>query len=222
MIPSLLCALAYGNGLVGPGGMVPHSQGSGNRRYGGSVRVREPAEGFFVGGSSIDDLNGLFGRVHAMPEALSERYSFELAYRHDQTGWIMSVATEKPAEVEQGAPPPPSPRSKSWYFFDAAGNERFTHEGNTIIPGAGQRWSHVRNDASATDVATGDASEEPRDMEEVSHRTSNQISAAACKRLLLTPPSLFPLPPFAAASVASDCNPERADARADAKSPALA
>jgi hypothetical protein len=29
-----------------------------------------------------------------------------------------------------------------WVFFDPQRGERFTHEGNTLIPGSGKRWSH--------------------------------------------------------------------------------
>ena len=34
-------------------------------------------------------------------------------------------------------------RSTEWVFFDEKGAERFAHEGNTLIPASGKRWTHL-------------------------------------------------------------------------------
>ena len=51
-----------GNGLVGPGAVTGYTgQGSRRTSYG---YVRDPAAGFFVGGSSINEMNGVYVRKH--------------------------------------------------------------------------------------------------------------------------------------------------------------
>ena len=156
---SVLLSISLGNGLVGPGAMRPYSPGGGGRRHGGYVRVQDPAVGFYIGGSSIKALNGLYGRV----EHVSNPLLYQLAYRNDESGWFMAMtkggerdAAERPAQ--EGEPAPPT-RPSEWLFFERDGRERFSHEGNSIIPGSGTRWSHVRRDASDTSVDTsGEAS----------------------------------------------------------------
>jgi hypothetical protein len=37
-----------------------------------------------------------------------------------------------------------------WIFTDEVGRGRFTHDGETIIPGAGVRWKHVHRTTAAT------------------------------------------------------------------------
>ena len=36
-----------------------------------------------------------------------------------------------------------------WLFVDERGQDRFTHKGDTIVPGAGVRWKHVHRGRSA-------------------------------------------------------------------------
>ena len=47
--------------LVGPGGVVPYGGGGGGPRRVGTVR--DWAQGFFVAGSTLDDLNGVYALV---------------------------------------------------------------------------------------------------------------------------------------------------------------
>eukprot|EP01052_Picozoa_sp_SAG31_P059029 SAG31_NODE_18366_length_639_cov_0.666667_1_plen_135_part_01 len=82
--------------LVGPGAMTQYSGGRNTQR--GYGTVREPAEGFFIGGSTVKDMNGVYKRVN--PMSVEETgHSFQLAYRKwpvgtqdDQTGWVMGLA----------------------------------------------------------------------------------------------------------------------------------
>ena len=63
----LLCAAqpCRGNGLVGPGAVAPYS--GGGQRARGYGYVRDPAAGFFVTGSSLSDMNGVYARVEQVP-----------------------------------------------------------------------------------------------------------------------------------------------------------
>ena len=48
--------------LVGPGGVVPYGGGGGGPRRVGTVR--DWAQGFFVAGSSLDSLNGVYALIN--------------------------------------------------------------------------------------------------------------------------------------------------------------
>ena len=113
--------------LVGPGAMAPYGGGGGGgRRHGGYVRVQDPAKGFFVAGSALRDMNGLYGKVEQVPFGID--HELQLAYKHDQTGWFMALTTGVDSE---------------WILIDSDKRDRFKHAGKTIIPGSGQRWSHL-------------------------------------------------------------------------------
>ena len=78
--------------LVGPGAVTSFTGGgSRSRGYG---TVRDPAQGFFVAGSSLADLNGIYHRVQ--PSTPGEQphlshHSFQLAYLNDQSGWYLGL-----------------------------------------------------------------------------------------------------------------------------------
>jgi len=64
----LLCCLAgcrlrpvAGQVPMGPGSMQPYAGGGGRQR--GFGYVREPAMGFFIAGSTLRDMNGVYARV---------------------------------------------------------------------------------------------------------------------------------------------------------------
>jgi hypothetical protein len=63
--------------------MAPYS--GGGQRARGWGYVREPAEGFFIGGSSVKDMNGVYKRVNTIPGDLltdsRASESFQLVYR---------------------------------------------------------------------------------------------------------------------------------------------
>lgn len=136
--------------LVGPGSVTPYGGGGGGRRHGGYVTIRDAVNGFFVAGSAIDDLNGVYGPrlqdVSGLPEAIARDVAIG-AYLHESSGWIL-------ANVRTDA----AGRQTEWVFFDAARRERFAHAGNTLIPGSGHRWRHLhRLSRAPPDAATDDA-----------------------------------------------------------------
>lgn len=51
-----------------------------------------------------------------------------------------------PAEAEGGVPPyiPIGNKKSEWVFIDKENKHRFGHPGETVIPGAGESWQHVR------------------------------------------------------------------------------
>ena len=62
----LLVPRAEGNSLVAPGGVTPYTGGGGQRQRGYGY-VRDPAHGFFVAGSTLHDLNGVYRRADRLP-----------------------------------------------------------------------------------------------------------------------------------------------------------
>ena len=83
--------------MVGPGGMTTY--GGGGRRHGGTVRVREPGKGFFIAGSSLTDMNGVYVTTNKLPAAIMASHNVSLAYENRVTGWSMVLA-----DAQQGKP----------------------------------------------------------------------------------------------------------------------
>ena len=141
--------LSRGGQMVAPGAMTPYSGGGGRRRHGGYVSVRKPADGFFVAGSTIKAMNGLYGKSEWVPRSVGDKHECQLAYRHDQSGWLMVLCDappKPPTHFSYGAED-----ETEWLFVDPSSEDRFSHEGDTIIPGSGKSWKHVhRRPAAAT------------------------------------------------------------------------
>ena len=114
---ALLLAAASAQQLVGPGGMTPYSGGGGGRRFGGYVTIRDAVNGFFVAGSSIDDLNGVYGPrltdLSALPAEVARDVQIG-AYAHASSGWILANVRQDGGGTE-------------WVFFDRSNAERFAH-----------------------------------------------------------------------------------------------
>ena len=92
--------------LLNPGALTEYEGGpSRERRSRGYVRVREPANGFFIAGSSLGGLNGIYGRVQESNlrflASLRDR-QVQLCYRHDKSGWLMALV-EAPCGRKFGA-----------------------------------------------------------------------------------------------------------------------
>ena len=87
LFSAMFLSIVLTNSLVGPGAMRPYSPSGGGRRHGGYVRVQDPAVGFYIGGSSLSTLNGLYERNGV----LEEQHVYQLAYRHDESGWYMAL-----------------------------------------------------------------------------------------------------------------------------------
>ena len=130
--------------VVGPGAMTTFSGWGGGGRRGPTqyMRVNDPAVGFFVGGSSDDALNGLYARTETLPASLiqvSKRKKFSLLYLHADSGYALAFA-ESPRE----------PDAMEWVFMDVHGNDRIALYDNTLIPPAGDRWTHVQTARAAS------------------------------------------------------------------------
>ncbi len=116
--------------LVAGGGMTPY--GGGGRRHGGYAQVRDPGKGFFVAGSTIDDLNGVYERAPAPPLAAAGGRDWALTYINVVSKWVMGLSIPPP-----DAPYAPFGGAKTeWLFVDPLGRERFGHKGGTVIPGS--------------------------------------------------------------------------------------
>ncbi|CAE8668410.1 unnamed protein product [Polarella glacialis] len=142
--------------LVGPGALTEYTGGPrGGGRSRGFVSVNEPAQGFFITGSSIGAMNGVYGRVKN--DSLWSPHTILLAYRNDDKPfWTMALVTnadkaknKSKSQFNHGSDQEDSEddydedASREWLFIDADGRDRFTHSGDTIVPGAGVSWTHV-------------------------------------------------------------------------------
>ena len=91
----LICYAGLKSQLLTPGTMAPYS--GGGQRARGWGYVREPAHGFFIGGSSIKEMNGVYKRVSTVPgELLNDSRvpeSFQLVYRK-WPGYELNLETQ--------------------------------------------------------------------------------------------------------------------------------
>lgn len=122
-----------GRDLVAPGGLAQYNGGEQRLKKG---RISAPAEGFFIGGSSIHEMNGVYARVHRWKGLGSTRpvlayRKWPIRERDDLDGWLLALV-EAP-ETEEG---------EEWLIVDSQKQRRFWHKGGTIIPGAGRKWAH--------------------------------------------------------------------------------
>lgn len=136
----------------------------GQRRF---VTVREPAKGFFIAGSCIPALNGLYGMCRIDSQLRHQlRRPPQLAYINGETDWLLVLSRStnaysrrlaslhtanlknryrrNPLVVQSDSEEDTDACSESeWCLIDNYGMERFSHEGDTVIPGAGHRWKHL-------------------------------------------------------------------------------
>ena len=129
-----------------------------------SCYVDEPAYGFFIAGSSIREMNGIFVRRAPPKEEEEEEEEEEgdedkprkhlLYYAHMDSGWTMSLC-----ELKEDRPSSMShywkEEENEWLFIDPAGGDRFKHKGNTIVPGAGISWKHLHRSNKAAEGGGG-------------------------------------------------------------------
>jgi hypothetical protein len=207
-------AKGAGGDLVAPGALRPYDGAPAEKRKRGTVR--HPAAGFFVAGSSIEDMNGVYARVHTVggcidtlyaatarrhaagcgacwccpvalvqwpwrcrqpPHAVSVtqplsahtagycagtqappdiQHDFHYIYRKwpvherdDMSGWHLALVASPDEDDDYNAVDPE--KASEWLFIDPDRADRFGHPGDTIIPGAGRKWSHLhRRQRSAT------------------------------------------------------------------------
>ena len=137
-----IAALAAGQ-LVGPGAVSTYSgMGSQSRGFG---YVRDPAAGFFVTGSTIEKLNGVYHKVERIPATIDHQW--QLAYFNDMTGWFMGLV-RAPEDPEAAGYRAKGGKSSEWLFIDDKHVDRFGHEGETVIPGSGTKWEHLHRPGS--------------------------------------------------------------------------
>lgn len=151
--------------------------GGRRQRQRGTVRVSEPANGFFITGSCIDDMNGVYVRKNPPRVKKPNDPQIALYYEHEDGLWHMALKslTEDDDKEDSDEDDYFYRRKRKpeheWVFIDPFGKERFSHEGDTIIPGAGVRWKHIHPTAptqmsSAEDVTSavcGDLSDDDSD-----------------------------------------------------------
>ena len=135
-----------------------------------SVYVNKPSYGFFIAGSSIEGMNGVYVRRNP-PRVKKDEDSPAIAlyYEHEEGVWHMQLR-ELPEDLEdeddeddfyyyrQKKKP-----THEWMFTDGFGKDRFTHEGDTIVPGAGVRWKHVHEKNPAATAADSPESDDDDD-----------------------------------------------------------
>ena len=120
------------NEIVAPGS-VGFGGGSAPRASASNWASNGPPMGYFVSGSSIADLNGVYGprQTDELPEYLQPALA---AYSHDSgNGWVLAHAI-----AADGAP--------EWVFVDPAGRDRLGHPDATVL-GAGTSWRHLHRAA---------------------------------------------------------------------------
>ena len=110
----LLGAPSLANELVAPGALT-RGGGGGGRRHGGWGVVDKWPHGFFVAGSSIARLNGVYVRVdrdHGLP------HWCHMTWRNVDTGWVIS-------NVEISGYVGVGDHASEWLFIDVEGRDRF-------------------------------------------------------------------------------------------------
>lgn len=149
-----------------------------------SCYVNEPAYGFFIAGSTVKAMNGVYIRKNP-PQRTAEEEEVRqdlLYYTHIDSPWTMLLAeTPELSDANPYFHRSQGERSE-WVFVDERGADRFTHKGDTIVPGAGVAWKHVHRTSGGARVP--EASEARRDSWRSSlgfggGRNTTQLAAAA-------------------------------------------
>ena len=144
---TLLVGMVATQQMVGPGAMVPSGGGGGGGpRFGGYVRLNEPVLGFFIGGSSIEDVNGVYGpRITSGLPAEIQQDLGHGAYRHHRANWLLAHVRNSGGGWE-------------WVLFDVANRERFHEPSDQLIPRAGSpSWQHLHRASRAPPPDAGPA-----------------------------------------------------------------
>ena len=127
--------------LVGGGALVPGGGGRA-RSYG---YVREPGEGFWVGGSELENMNGVYIRNREVPHTYTRMHTwgFQLFYENQLTHWVMALVASPPPEEWEQHWEPIGRKPSEWVIMDETGRDIVAHEGETILPGCCTRWHRV-------------------------------------------------------------------------------
>jgi hypothetical protein len=125
--------------------LVPEGHGR-RERARGTCYVDEPPFGFFIAGTTVKQLNGVYIRREVPRTLVRAGEDVLLYYLHMDGGCTMILsgarATEPDEDDEDRHMWRPEP-VRQWLLVDEKNVDRFTHVGDTIVPGAGVRWKHV-------------------------------------------------------------------------------
>lgn len=154
------------------------------------MRVSEPAYGFFITGSSIEKMNGVYVRQNApksMRSALPPGRLIALYYKHEEGGWTMNL-DQLPEQEEEESDEDDYLYSRfsrfhekkpthEWVIRDEFMAARFTHDGDTIVPGAGVRWNFAVKEVPSTtgETAAAGATASTADAAEPSQTALTEI-----------------------------------------------
>lgn len=147
------------NGAVGLHGM----RGGGSASGGGFDFSDGPPHGFYLDGSTLPTLNGIYGPLSSVAGDIFEGSDTEemegMFYQNDHSGWVLArILQEGPEVWEEGG--------FEWVLIDPVGEERFVYEDNgTMRPRGGTDWKHVKGRVSRF-VRKGDgAGDQDKDKE---------------------------------------------------------
>ena len=166
------------NEIVAPGS-VGFGGGSAPRASASNWASNGPPMGYFVSGSSIADLNGVYGprQTDALDAYLQPALA---AYAHDSgNGWVLAHAI-----TADGA--------QEWVFVDPAGRDRLGHPDATVL-GAGTSWRHLHRaprgganpgDLPKTAVAPLDALVQPDADDQLPRRVGPLPDAVLFEQIL--------------------------------------
>jgi len=123
--------------LVGPAAVTHYGGPRERASYG---YVSSWPVGFFVAGSSIMGINGLYDSRepdHGLPHGCAK------TYQNMDTGWVLAyVNAENEGYVAAGG------KATEWLLVDGNGEDRFGTVGESVIPGAGTAWRHLHRKIS--------------------------------------------------------------------------
>jgi len=124
------------------------TRGGGSASHGGSDTSTGPPHGFYLDGSSLPTLNGIYGPLSSDAGELFEEWPGigedveGMFYEHDRGGWVLARIPREGSEVwEEGV--------FEWVLIDEVGEERFVYEdGWDVRPKGGLDWRHVEGRGS--------------------------------------------------------------------------
>ena len=95
-------------------------------------------------------MNGVYIRKDVPRSLVRPGEDVLLYYLHMDGAWtmVLSGRRETEADTDYGMWRPEPVRQ--WLFVDDKSVDRFTHVGDTIVPGAGVRWKHVHDQSAAS------------------------------------------------------------------------
>ena len=131
----LLGLVAYACGqLVGPGALVPGGGPQNSRRSGGWGVVDQWPVGFFVGGSDLTEMNGIYVRQPELDHKLP--HYCELSWKHVDNDFKVASTTVRGWNGINGA-------DREWLWIDEMGRDFLAQPGKHYIPGNARTWLPV-------------------------------------------------------------------------------